>query len=115
MATSYLDGIARDWAHTPGVVDLVHFQGGITQSGIKAHIDPNGPSWREVNNGGPAGIEPTDCVWIVWAETMQRVPRQGDMLTDEDEAVWTLLSFSPVREEGRVIKWRCVCRQQVAA
>ena len=107
----YLDDISGDWAHTPGVVDLTHTGDGAT---VKANIDPQGPSWKEVNAGGPVGIEATDVVWLLWAATVTQTPVQSDTLTESGGDVWTVLAFLPIREVGQVVKWRCVCRKQVS-
>lgn len=114
---SYLDGIKAGWNHVPGTKTLTHTSqaDGSETLNVKANIDPTGPSFREVQAGGPAGIEPTDTIWFVWAATLATAMSRGDLLAEEDETTWTILSFSPVRAEGEVVKWRCVCREKVVA
>lgn len=114
---SYLDGIKAGWNHVPGTKTLTHTSqaDGSETLNVKANIDAGGPSFREVQAGGPAGIEPTDTIWNVWAATLAAAPGRGDILTEADGAEWTILTFSPVRAEGEVIKWRCVCRERVVA
>jgi hypothetical protein len=114
MTTTWLDDIAADWANTPGVVDLIYQDSeAVTITGLKGNIDSQGPRYREIQ-GGVAGIEVTDTVWLVWAASFAVTPARGDQLIEEDDTAWTVLSVDAIRESepGRslVIKWRCVCR-----
>jgi hypothetical protein len=112
---TYLDDLAGDWAHTPGVVTLSHINaGGAETSGVKAHRDLTGPTRREV--AGPWGISPTDAVWIVWADTLATIS-PDDVLVEADDTEWCVLSVETRSESepGRTlaIQHRCVCRKRL--
>jgi len=111
---TYLTDIAGDWANTAGVVDLTldPVDGGANTTEVKAILDPLGPNYRDLA-GGIAAIAPTDVVWFLWDVTLDdAIPERGDVLQESDGTRWTVLSFSPIRAEGQVIKWRCLCREE---
>ncbi len=66
-------------------------------------------SHREVQQGGPLGIEAHDVVFNLQANTTSIVPEPGDTITDGDSVVFQVLSVNKMTLGTR---WRCVCRQQ---
>lgn len=105
--------IAGDWQHMGDVIeDVTHTDA--TDAGTdscKAHRAEL--SFREISANDMVGLEPTDIVWIVWAETLTPVPTQGDTLTDSASDVWSILALTAVTIGATVIKYRCICRKQV--
>jgi hypothetical protein len=109
----YIDDVKADHTIIPGVVTVSHTgTGGTVTSGVAALIDDAGPNYKEITVG-VAGIESTDTVWWLWDATLDSVtPERGGKITETGGTVWTILSVNPVRCEGTVVKWRCVCREQ---
>ena len=106
--------IAGDWQHMGDVIeDVTHTD--TTDSTERTEVKANRDelSFREISANGMVGLEPTDIVWIVWAETLAVVPAQGDTITDEASDVWGVLALSAVTIGATVIKYRCICRKQV--
>lgn len=66
-------------------------------------------SHREVQLGIPLGIEASDIVFHLQANTTAIVPQSGDTITDGDSIVFRVLS---VGKETLGTRWRCACRQQ---
>jgi len=106
------EAIAGEWRHIDGVETVAYTSpADVTDADVKAIRQA--PSWREVTLGGPAGIQATDVVWLVWAETCSQTPVQRGKITDSAGAVWTILSFAAETWGAITIRWRCVCRKQV--
>lgn len=106
--------IAGDWEHMGDVIETVTHTDATdsqTYATVKAHRDEL--SYREISADGLAGLEPTDIVWVVWAETLTVTPAQGDTITDSAGVVWGIMSFSARTIGATVIKYRCICRKQV--
>ena len=105
--------IAGDWQSMSDIIeDVTHTDA--TDSGTDAAKAYRAElSFREISANGPVGLEPTDIVWVVWAETMAATPAQGDTLTDSSSVVWSILALSAVTIGAIVIKYRCICRKQV--
>ncbi len=111
MATA--SNIAGDWQHMGDVIeDMTHTDAtdDVARENVKTHQEEL--SFREISAGGIIGLEPTDIVWIVWAETLAVVPAQGDTLTDSANDVWSILSLTAKTIGATVIKYRCICRKQ---
>lgn len=106
--------IQGDWQHMGDAIeDVTHTDKTDDSETAEVKANRSELSFREVSANGPAGLEPTDVVWVVWAETLDGVPAQGDTLTDSAGEVWTILSMAVKTIGAIVIKYRCVCRQQV--
>ncbi len=68
-------------------------------------------SKREMS-GGIIGIEPSDTVFHLQANTLDDVkPQQRDVIEQEDGTRWTILATS---RETLGTRWRCICRLQVS-
>jgi hypothetical protein len=69
-------------------------------------------SHREASLGGPAGIQPTDVVWIVFAATITAIPVRSATITDSDSDVWTVQSVTTRSFAGTPYEYRCICRKR---
>ena len=110
--------IANVYQYIDGIETVTHtvYPAGTATATVKGQRGEL--SFREVASNGPAGIESTDMVWELWATTLASgaVPRQGDTITDSAGTVWQVLAVgagSKDRIGTTVIRYRCVCRQQV--
>ena len=101
--------IASDLADFDGVetVSLYDQSADTTDASVTALRGPL--SHRELQQGGPLGIEPHDVVFNIQANTTSIVPQPGDTITDGDNIVFQVLS---VDKKTLGTRWRCVCRQQ---
>ena len=103
--------IANDMATFDGIetVSLYDKSGDTTDAtvtGLRRAL-----SHREVQLGGSVGINPTDTVWHLQANTTDIVPDVGDTITDGDAVVYTILSVESATLRTR---WRLVTRKQVS-
>ena len=105
--------IAGDWQSMGDVIeDVTHTDTtDASTDAVKAYRTEL--SFREISANGLAGLEPSDIVWVVWAETMAAVPAQNDTLTDSASAVWSVLTLTAITIGATVITYRCICRKQV--
>jgi len=104
--------IQADYVFVDGIETVTHtaLSGGVTAiaRGNRSEL-----SYREIMAGGPAGIQPTDVVWTIWATTVPAGPAQEETITDSAGSVWKILSVGAVCLGSVAIKYRCVCRKQV--
>ncbi len=105
--------IAGDMAQMDGIetVTLTGYRSGSTVTDTSVTALRRQLSHRELQLGGPVGLEPTDMVWHLQENTITTiVPAPGDTITDGDSVVWTILSAS---KETLGTRWRCPSRRQV--
>lgn len=115
---SLADSIATDWQHIDGIETVTHTERPADVSTDTVKASQGELNFREAMTGGPAGLESTDVIWIVWAATLRTGarPTQGDLITDAAENVCTILSVSVGTHDrlgATVIKYRCICRKQL--
>ena len=105
--------IATDWQHVDGIEDVTYTRrlpSGDATDAAKAHRESL--NFRETMLNGPAGLQPTDIVWVLWAATLAYTPSQGDTITDSAADVWAILSATGATIGATAIKYRCICRKQ---
>ncbi len=104
--------IANDMADMDGIetVTLTGYRSGSTVTDTSVTALRRALSHREVDAGGPVGLDPSDLVWHLQANTITTiVPAPGDTITDGDSVVWTVISAS---KETLGTRWRCLTRKQ---
>jgi len=109
---AYPDDLRSQWRHLSTVVQVTYTppDGGAADTDVRAEIGD--VSYREAMMAGQAGLEPTDKVWTIWAETCTAAPVQRGTIT-YDGATWQVLSVIEQRVATALVKYRCVCRKQV--
>jgi len=68
--------------------------------------------YREMQMGGPVGIEPTDAVWIVGSATIGALTFERGGTITYGGVVWTILNFRALLVQGTVTAYRAICRER---
>jgi hypothetical protein len=103
--------IATDYQYIEGVETV-----SLTPQNPAATAKTGVQALRKAIGGDPLvnatlGIDPSDVVWHLWSGTITGgyEPKNGDIITDADSAVFTILSVSYSIRSSRFI---CNCRQR---
>ncbi len=87
--------VAADYQYMDAVESLTYHRPntGEEWGGVKGISE----SVKGVEIGGVLSLPRLDLLWIVFGPTLDTTPVQGDYLTDEDGAMWTVMEIRTKR------------------
>jgi hypothetical protein len=113
---SLLTALRGDWRNDEDVGTVTYTSpASVVFATVKAKR--RGLTYKEVAMAGAAAVQSTDCVWEVWAETLQTAgvdvePEDRGTITASDGGVWQILSKTVRTFKDVAVVYHCAARKQ---